>query len=923
MKNCRIHQLAIVLLFGLFFAASSANAINYIKNKSPLSETPFIRLPIGSVKAEGWLLKQLQLQKSGLTGNAESLYSGANNLGAASDWLGGTGDSWERVPYYVKGLISLAYVLDDQELKQKAQKWIDWSLNNQMRNGFFGPQKNNDWWARMPMLYAIRDYYEATNDSRVIPFLTKYFQYQLNSVDNQPLSSWGRSRAGDNIEIVFWLYNRTGDEFLLQLADKLKNQAYDWTEIYTHNKFNYFGADFQPKHNVNVPQALKMPVIYFQKSHLEADKEAYFQGREHLMCDHGQPSGMQSGNEMLAGKSSVTGLELCAVVEQMQTNETAQLIVDDASIGDQLEKVAFNSLPGGLTNDIKGLQYYQQSNQVISKFGYVGYGQNYDNGNMPGPYSGYGCCCYNFHMGWPYYVKSMWAATADNGLVATAYGPSSVKALVENGVEVTIQESTNYPFDENITFTVTTPQTVTFPLKLRIPEWCDAPIIKVNGTEQTGVKSGQFYSIHNAWNNNDVVTLTLPMDIKLTNEVNNAVGIQRGPLVYSLKIGESWSVRNDYGNGFREYEVSPTSAWNYALVIDKNNPKASVTVNKKPMPENPFEQATTPISLTVSARKIPSWEYAFNGRLATDPPVSPVETNESLETITLVPYGAGTLRVTAFPVVGSSQLITNSFTDNFTTGMNSWVQYGGSFFIESEECNATNIEGGNLGSKLLAPATNFSDFVYTCKVKVKSDGDAGVIFRVSRASFGADEYNGYYVGLNSSSKRVELGKANGAWTSLKVTAMDIQPNQWYQVKIVAKGSSIKAYVDDMTTPKIDFVDASFASGSIGVRSYRAQATWDDVSVASLSNTGIKEKKIKAEIEVFPNPAKSNVKIKILEGGLMTIYSADGKAMYSKNVESGLITLNTKQYKTGFYIVKLETKNGLSSTRFIKSDKEAS
>ena len=175
---------------------------NYIRNRAPLAETPFIALPVGSVKADGWLLKQLQLQKSGLTGNAETLYNSPNDLGPGNDWLGGAGDSWERAPYYTKGLVALAYVMGDQELITKSQKWINWSLDNQRRNGYFGPLGNNDWWARMPMLYAIRDYYDATNDSRVIPFFTQYFQYQLANIDTQKLSSWGRSRAGDNIDII-------------------------------------------------------------------------------------------------------------------------------------------------------------------------------------------------------------------------------------------------------------------------------------------------------------------------------------------------------------------------------------------------------------------------------------------------------------------------------------------------------------------------------------------------------------------------------------------------------------------------------------------------------------------------------------------------------------------------------------------------
>ncbi|MHB9055683.1 MAG: beta-L-arabinofuranosidase domain-containing protein [Paludibacteraceae bacterium] len=923
MKKTKIFFRLIIALFVISVTNQFILAGNYVLNKSPLTVTPFTALPIGSVRAEGWLLKQLQLQKEGLTGYAESLYNDANDLGPGSDWLGGSGDSWERAPYYTKGLIALAYELDDQELKSKAQKWIDWSLSTQLRSGFFGPLNNKDWWARMPMLYAIRDYYEATNDARVIPFFTNYFQYEYNTIDSQPLSSWGRSRAGDNIDIIFWLYNRTGDAFLLELADKLKNQSYNWTDIFTNNEFNQFGTDFQPKHNVNVPQAMKMPAIYFQKSQSQADRDAFFIGREHLLCDHGQPEGMESGNEMLAGKSSVTGLELCSVVEQMQTNEITQMILGDATIGDQLEKVAFNALPGGLTNDIKGLQYYQQANQVISKFGYYGFGQNYDNGNMPGPYSGYGCCRFNFHMGWPYFVKSMWAATSDNGLAVMTYGPCNVSALVENGVKVSIQETTNYPFDEKLTFILTTSQTVNFPLKLRIPVWCKNPEIKVNGVVQNGVTAGSFYTISRPWTNNDVVSVLFPMSIIVNDEINNAVSIQRGPLVYSLKIDENWLVRNDYGNGFRECEVLPLSSWNYALIIDKNNPSASIRLNLKAMPENPFEQALTPVSMTVSAQKVPNWSYAFNGRIATDPPYGPVESAEALEEVTLVPYGSGTLRATTLPVIGIGNPVTDSYTEDFSTGQAGWIQYGGSFYVENGEYNATNIEGSHLSSKSVVPATNFSDFTYDARVQVKSNGDGGLIFRVSKASFGPDEYNGYYVGISSSGKKVELGKANGSWTSLKIASMDISLNRWYQLRVAAKGTNIKIYVDNMSTPVIDFNDSSFSSGSIGVRSYNALTVWDDISVNSLSGTGIEDKKNSGQLKLHPNPATSDLTISIPQQGFMTVYSSSGKRVFSANVSAGNMRLDTENYETGIYIVNLTTKSGIDSTCFLKKNKRSS
>ncbi|GAB1415377.1 hypothetical protein MASR2M117_07830 [Paludibacter sp.] len=908
-----------LIFISLYFnSVCTITSANYINNQSPLIEAPFIALPIGSVKAEGWLYNQLMLQKNGLTGHAETLYNHKNDLGPDCDWLGGTGDSWERAPYYTKGLVALAYVLDDAELKTKAQKWVDWSLNNQRRNGYFGPQNNNDWWARMPMLYAIRDYYDATGDSRVIPFFTKYFQYQNANIESQPLSSWGKSRAGDNIDIVFWLYNRTGDAFLLELADKLHNQAYPWTNIFTNNLFNQFLRDFQPKHNVNVPQAMKMPVVYYQKSKATADKEAYVKGREHLMCDHGQPFGMQSGCEMLAGRSSMTGLELCSVVEQMQTSEISQMILGDATIGDQLEMVAYNALPGGLSYDIKGLQYYQQANQVISKHGYTGMAQNYDNGNMPGPFSGYGCCRFDFHMGYPYFVKTMWAATSDNGLAIMAYGPSKVTAKVADGAEVTIKETTNYPFNERISLSVTLAKKTLFPLKLRIPAWCNAPEIKVNGKAQTGIIKGEFYTINRSWSNNDEVSIYLPMDLIVDEEVNNSISIHRGPLVFSLKIEEDWRAKNDYGNGFKENEVLPLSAWNYALVIDKNNPSNTIQVVENQMPDLPYNQTTTPVQLKVSAKKLNSWVYAHNGRLAIDPPFSPVESNFRDEQVTLIPYGAQTLRVTCFPYIGDKKMISSTFTENFDNGQKGWVQYGGSWYVKDGEYFAGGVEASHPCSKSVYTQTSFDDFTYEAKVQlINNQGDAGVIFRATRLGYSPDDYDGYYVGLNSANDKVVFGKANGSWNPIKEVDKTLDINQWYNVKIVANKSNFSVYVDDMNKPVMEVNDASFATGSIGVRAWNVIAKWDDINVKSLNESGINTKKYKKGLTVYPNPTSDLLSVEVPENGKIKIYNLAGRQLYNSNVTLGLNHISTYHYNDGVYFVQYENERGISYAQFRK------
>ena len=140
------------------------------------------------------------------------------DVGPNSGWLGGTGESWERGPYFLDGLVPLAWLLDDTALKAKAQRYIDWTLDHQAPSGMIGPASNDDWWPRIVMLKALTQYQEFTGDPRVIPVMDKYFRYQLGELPTRPLRDWGKFRWQDELLSVIWLYNRTGSPYLLDLA---------------------------------------------------------------------------------------------------------------------------------------------------------------------------------------------------------------------------------------------------------------------------------------------------------------------------------------------------------------------------------------------------------------------------------------------------------------------------------------------------------------------------------------------------------------------------------------------------------------------------------------------------------------------------------------------------------------------------------
>ena len=183
----------------------------------PASPAPALRgLPLGAVRPRGWLFEQLRLQAAGLTGHLDEIWP---DTGPDSAWLGGGGEDWERGPYYCDGLVPLAYLLNDPVLIAKARHWMEQVLTSQGPDGQFGPATNDDWWPRMVMLKALAQYHEATGDPRVLPFMTRYFEYQRAHLPARPLRDWGQARGAENVLAVLWLYERAPAPFLLELAD--------------------------------------------------------------------------------------------------------------------------------------------------------------------------------------------------------------------------------------------------------------------------------------------------------------------------------------------------------------------------------------------------------------------------------------------------------------------------------------------------------------------------------------------------------------------------------------------------------------------------------------------------------------------------------------------------------------------------------
>jgi len=635
----------------------------YVSNRHPLLPSPLIKLPAGSINPRGWLRGQLRLMADGMIGHISEV---SPWIQPGSGWLNPEHGGDERVPYWLKGYISMGYALEDKEIIDEAHKWIEGVMAGQAKDGYFGPQvnRNRHLWPNMLMLFALRTYYEATSDQLILDCMTRYFRYQLNIPEDQLFTGvkWQRLRAGDNLESIYWLYNHTGEQWLLELAQRIHRRAADWTNGVTDDPRwkEEMPIDYPvpSDHGVNITMGYREPAVYYQQARDEKYLDATERIYSLIMGDFGQiPGGMFGADERIrSGKTDPhQAAETCSVVEFMYSHESLLRVTGDPSYAGRCENIAFNTLPCTMTPDCKAIHYLTAPNQPQCDAGDKPCFRNNEKMLSYSPGTEYHCCQHNHSQGWPYFAEHLWLATQGNGLAAIFYAPCSVEATVGDGVKVNIAEGTDYPFGETVDFAIRTPEPVQFPWVLRIPYWCQEARVTVNGQLQDITPTPASYLvIERIWNDGDRVRLDLPMQITLTvwEKNKNAVSVNRGPLTYSLKIGERW-VKSGDSEQWPEWEVLPTTPWNYGLIVDRQDPSASFEVIEKgAVPDQPFTLENAPVELRAYARRIPNWTMVDDGLCVGELQPSPVKSDEPIEQITLIPMGCARLRISAFPTIG-------------------------------------------------------------------------------------------------------------------------------------------------------------------------------------------------------------------------------------------------------------------------------
>jgi uncharacterized protein len=635
-----------------------------------LAALAFRPLPLGSIRPQGWLARQLRIQADGLSGHLDEFWPDI----AQSQWFGGSAEGWERAPYWLDGVIPLAWLLDDAALKKRISARVDYIVAHQRADGWYSPYpidavaKRYDMWAILLANKVLAQYHEATGDARVLDAVAKSLRAMDAGLDRTPLYAWGKFRWFEGLVPVFHVYERRPEPWLLDLARKLRTQGVDYAALYRTDDIKVpsprRGLWKWTKHVVNAGMAPKAAALSWRLDRRPEDRAFAREMIEILDRYHGQVTGMFSGDECLSGKNPLQGTELCAVVEFMYSLEHLFSTFGDPFFADRLERLAFNALPAAIAPDMWSHQYDQQVNQVQCTINPEhGWSSNGPESNLFGLEPNYGCCTSNMHQGWPKFASHLWMQTPDGGLAAAAWAPCRVDTRLGD-VPVSVRVDTEYPFRESIAIAVTSARAASFPLLLRVPRWAQGARVRIENGPEQALTPGTLHRIEREWNGTTNMTVRFPMRPMVSMRYNEAIAVERGPLVYSLRLGEQWT-RVNADKPHRElphadFEVRPTTPWNYGLVADDPDPAASIRFEERPIGERPFSPDGAGMLARARARRIPGWKIVRGWAGEFSPadsqwadPSSPIS-DQPVEEVELIPYGCTNIRITEFPKVSGA-----------------------------------------------------------------------------------------------------------------------------------------------------------------------------------------------------------------------------------------------------------------------------
>jgi hypothetical protein len=591
------------------------------------------------IKPSGWMKQQLIIQANGLSGNLDKVWRDVRD----SAWIGGDAEGWERVPYWLDGFIPLAYLLDDEDMKARAKKYIDAIIAYQKEDGWICPcpderRARYDTWAVLLLSKVLCVYYECSHDERIPSVLYKALKNycELLQKGEIKLFDWGKYRWYEGFIAIEFLYKRTNEEWLLDLARMLKSQGMDYHTVKELWKrpLNIWKFD---THIVNLAMMLKHEALSCDLLNEEYTDDAEYL-YDLLYEYNGMPAGMFTGDEVLSGISPIQGAELCSVVEMMYAFEHLYAYTGDKKWAERLELLAFNAFPATLSDDMWSHQYDQMSNQIACQrfLGKPIFRTNFFDSHLFGLEPNFGCCTANFNQGWPKLMLSSFMYNGDD--VISAIPIPGV--LNHNGINIEL--ITNYPFENSFRYKIRSDRDFVF--TVRIPTFAKA--LKVNGQSEKAddltfnIKSGDEKEINVSFEATPYIEKR-PLGLNVA---------RYGSLLFALPIEYEKNMLEYERDGverkypYCDYEYIPKSDWSYGFA------DSELTVEYRGMTDIPFSSVKPPLVLRANLSKI-DWGYEDGyDTVCAKVPQSRTAISKP-ESISLYPYGCAKLRMTEMPFI--------------------------------------------------------------------------------------------------------------------------------------------------------------------------------------------------------------------------------------------------------------------------------
>ena len=592
------------------------------------------------LKPEGWLKNQLLTQAKGLCGNLDKIWPDVRD----SAWIGGDREGWERVPYWLDGFVPMAYLLEDEDLIIRAQKYIDAIISRQKADGWICPcaddkRKEYDTWAVLLIAKVLKVYYDCSADERIPSVLYNALKnyYELLKSGEITLFNWGKMRWFEGFIAIQFVYDVYKEDWALDLAKILKEQGADFCALEEHWKRPLNKWSFET-HVVNMAMMLKAEAVSHNllgEEYLDKAEKWY----QILSEYNGTPTGSFTGDECLSGLSAIQGTELCSIVEQMYSYELLYAHTGDDKWAERLEKLAFNALPATISDDMWTHQYVQQSNQIAcQKFpGKSIFRTNNEEAHLFGLEPHFGCCTSNFGQGWPKFALSAFLYD-DEGIECAYLLPTTLKTK-----DVFINLETDYPFRNIAKFTLESKKDFVF--TVRIPSFAENLKVCGESVENPGV-------LKISINAGDKKEIVISFDVvpKLISRPNGMRSAVCGSLVFSLPIKYNKKMHEYEKNGverkfpYCDYELIPASDWNMAFCSD------DLKIEQKQMGEVPFSSENPPLVLWADMKKI-NWDYEDGYETVCSKIPKSLSPISDKERIALVPYGSAKLRMTEMPLL--------------------------------------------------------------------------------------------------------------------------------------------------------------------------------------------------------------------------------------------------------------------------------